>query len=202
MKMLDENTKRLGMHLDLLSQIEPTDVNFLTCYLDTSGSRWQTQASFRSMQSRYRQTLCQRSKIDFDHAVKMIEVFLESYEAKSDSIMIFCRGILGGQYFLTIPVSTPLDNKIILQATPSLTDLARLVKHHLDNKASQHCNINFNSEQSMPDNNQALLLNKHLEKDENSYALADDENNWPAGVPVALQDRKNAMPLNSLDLVA
>ncbi|NNJ92377.1 MAG: hypothetical protein HKP55_11940, partial [Gammaproteobacteria bacterium] len=57
MKSLDENTKRLRMHLDLLSQIEPTGVNFLTCYLDTSGSRWQTQASFRSMQSRYRQTL-------------------------------------------------------------------------------------------------------------------------------------------------
>ena len=202
MKTLDENTKRLRIDLDLLSQIEPTDVNFLTCYLDTSGSHWQTQASFRSMQSRYRQTLCERSKIDFDHAAKMIEVFLESYEAKTDSIMIFCRGILGGQYFLTIPVSIQLDNKIILQATPSLTDLAKLVKHYLDVNASQHWNIILNSEQSMPDINQALLLNKHLERDENSYALAHDEHNWSAGLPVALQSRKKAMPFNSLNLVA
>ncbi|NNJ91931.1 MAG: hypothetical protein HKP55_09665 [Gammaproteobacteria bacterium] len=154
------------------------------------------------MQSKYRQTLSERNKIDFDHAVKMIEVFLESFDAKVDSIMIFCRGILGGQYFLSIPVSMPVTNKIILQSTPSVAGLARLVKHHLDDTASQHWNINFNSEESVSDINQALLLNRHLERDENSYTLAHDENSWRAGVPVALQDRKNTMPLNSLDLVA
>jgi hypothetical protein len=202
MKSLDENTKRLSMDLDLLSQIESTGVNFLTCHLDTSGSRWQTQASFRRMHSKYRHLLSERNKIDFDHAVKMIEVFLESYDAKTDSIIVFCRGILGGQYFLSIPVHEPLGNRIIFRSTPSVTTLTSLIQNHLDENATEHWNINLKLDEDAHDIKQGLLLNKHLERDENSYSLTHDEQNWPAGVPVLLQRRKHTMPLNSLDLVA
>ncbi len=203
MKSINEQSKHLGMHLELLSQIEPTDINFLSCYLDTTGSRWQTQANFRKMQLSYRQTLSERNKIDFDHAAKMIEVFLESFEAKSDAIMIYCRGILGGQYFLSIPVSETLDNKIIFRSTPSVSTLSRLVKRQLDENAGKQWNVNLHFEEDVHDINQVLLLNKHLEKDENCYSLMlDDELNWPAGPPVALQDKIQRHPDSSLDLVA
>jgi len=203
MKSIDENTKHLGMHLELLSQIEPTDVNFLTCYLDTSGSRWQTQANFRKMQLSYRQTLSERNKIDFDHAAKMIEVFLESFDSKSDALMIYCRGILGGQYFLSIPVYEPLDNKIIFRSTPSVTTLTNLVKQQLNENAEMHWNINVHLEEDEHHNHPGLPLNRHLERDENSYSLLiDDEQNWPAGTPVALQNSKQGTHNHSLDLVA
>ena len=202
MKLLDENTQRLRMHLDLLSQIEPTGMNFLTCYLDTGDGRWQAWESFRSMQLKYRKTLSERNQIDFDHASKMIEVFLDSHDTKTDSIMIFCRGILGGQYFLSIPVSEPLGNKIIFRSTPSVTALASLVKRHLDENAAEQWNIHLNLEKDVHDIHQGLLLNKHIERDENSYALIQDEQNWPAGAPVELQARNESLPSISLDLVA
>jgi len=202
MKSVDVNSKHLGMHLELLTQIEPTDVNFLTCFLDTRGNRWQTQANFRKMQSRYRLTLSERNKVDFDHAAKMIEVFLESFEAKSDAIMIFCRGILGGQYFLSIPVSVPLGNKIFFRPTPSVSTLAQLVKQQLDKTAEIRWNINLHLEEDMHEVNQGQLLNRHLEKDENSYSLEPDEQIWPAGIPLALQGNKQRNSNHSLDLVA
>ena len=202
MKSLDENTKRLNMHLGLLSQIEPTDVNFLTCFLDTSGDRRQIQARFISMQSKFRQTLSGRNLIDFDHAVKMIEVYLENYDTKANSIMIFCRGILGGQYFLTIPLSEHLDNQIIFRPTPSISTLASLVKHRLEENSSEHWNINVILEDNAHVINQDLTINKHLERDENSYSLTHDEMDWPSGAPVALQARNQNIPANSLDLVA
>ena len=207
MKPLDKNTRDLRMHLDLLSQIEPTDLNFMTCCLDTRGGRLQAQASFRKMQLSYRQTLSERNKIDFDHAAKMIEVFLESFEAKSDSIMIFCRGILGGQYFLTIPVYESLDNKIIFRSTPSVSALSSLVKQQQDENFAKHWHPNLHLEEDVHYANEGLLLNRHLERDENSYSLAPDEQPhdeemWPAGAPVALQDKKQNIPVNSLDLVA
>lgn len=202
MKSLEQNTKDLRMQLALLAQIEPTDVNFLTCHLDTRGGRLQAQASFRKMQLSYRQTLSERNKIDFDHAAKMVEVFLESFEAKSDSIMIYCRGILGGQYFLTIPVLEPLDNKIIFRSTPSITTLASLIKQQHDKNVTKHLPVTLHLEEDMHDVNQGLLMNRHLERDENSYSLEHDEQRWPAGAPVALQGKKQIMLVNSLDLVA
>ena len=202
MKSLDENTKRLSMHLGLLSQIEPTDVNFLTCLLDTRGERRQIQSRFRSMQSKFRQTLSGRNRIDFDHAVKMIEVFLESHDTKENSIMIFCRGILGGQYFLTIPLSEPLENQIIFRPTPAVATLSSLVKHPLEENSAEHWNINLNIEEDVHVIDQGVPLNKHLERDENSYSMTHDESNWPAGAPVTLQASNQNRTVNSLDLVA
>ena len=194
------NQTSLETHLELLSQIEPTDVNFLTCYLDTRGSRWQTQANFRNMQLTYRQTLSDRQQVDFDHAVKMVEVFLESLDENTESIMIFCRGILGGQYFLTIPMPVPLGNSIVFQSTPAIMGLTEMLEHDHDTKPGQHWNINLQLNKSRDYHHQALS-GRHLESDENSYTLAHDEHNWPAGIPVALRDPKAALPVKSVDLM-
>lgn len=194
------NHTSLETNLELLSQIEPTDVNFLTCYLDTRGSRWQTQANFRNMQLTYRQSLSDSQRVDFDHAVKMVEVFLESLDDNIESIMIFCRGILGGQYFLTIPMPVPLGNSIVFQSTPAILGLSEILKQDDDTQSGQPWNINLQLNKAQDYHHQALV-GRHLESDENSYSLAQDEQNWPAGVPVALRAQKAKLPASSVDLM-
>ena len=106
------------LKLDILANIEPTESNFLTCYLDLRGGRKQALTVFRRMKKNLRNKLDSRQKVDFEHAVKMIEDHLNVVRSKSSSIMVFCRSILGGQFFQALPLSLPLGNRLFFQPKP------------------------------------------------------------------------------------
>jgi hypothetical protein len=204
MNKLHENPTQLLKEFNLLSRIEPTGINFLTCYLDASGGRWPTQSSFRNMQLNYRNTLSESNKVNFDNAAKMVETYLESIDAKTESIIIFSRGILGGQYFQAIPVSCPLAHRLYFSSKPVVSGLIKSINYHQDKNTMQHWNINLHFDEDAHEDHQLLMLNKHLESDEVSYSMApDNQEVWPSGMPLALQ-RKAASnhKINSLNLLA
>lgn len=198
-----DNQTGIQRQFELLLHIEPTGVNFLTCSLDTQGNRIQARAILKQMQLSYRQTLSNRQqRVDFDHALKMVEVYMESHDNHIKSILIFCRGIIGGQFFMAIPLSVYVGNSIRFQSTPAIKQLHEIVKQESDKNIRQYWNTNFHWEEDSREYNQGLLTRKHLESDEISYSLAHDELQWPEGSPVMLRNKAGRLPINSFDEAA
>ena len=110
----------LSLKFDLLANVEPTESNFLTCYLDIGRGRRQALSVFRRLKKNLKNKLDARQIVDFEHAVKMVEDHLSVMASKSHSIMIFCRSILGGQFFQAIPMSQKLGNRLFFQPKPKI----------------------------------------------------------------------------------
>jgi hypothetical protein len=202
MNLLIDNKSELQTQLELLASIEPTDVNFLTCHLDTTVDRSQVQMAFRRLQLSHRKTLNSRQLVDFDHAVKMVEDFLEKLDNNTPSIMIFCRSILGGQFFSSIPLTSRLANKLFFQTTPAVAELVDQLKPLKPGIFTCSRKESLHQEVRQTSGSQRAPMALHIEKDENSYSLAGNSDDWPAGPPLALQCGKGKMPGRSLDLVA
>ena len=201
MNQLLDNTGVLNKQVELLASIEPTGMNFLTCYLDTRGDRRQVQQAFRRLQMSYRHKLNAREKTDFEHAVKMVDVYLENLDSKVSSVAVFSRGILGGQFFLAIPLAEQRGSQLIFQNTPSISLLLELQESDSDISAAQDWLIYLQQNAAGAEGRKKAVLEHTIEKDDSSYSIADNRDVWPAGPPLALQQPARH-PGSSLDLVA
>lgn len=132
--MTTEYFTEICQKTDSLSRVKPTGLNFVTCYLDFTKGRFQARQAFRKIQSKYRKVITENSLKDYDSAVKMIDTYLESVADRKRSVVIFSRGILGKQYFLTIPLSYHVKEGIYLRTRPVLKGLQYLIESLCEKK--------------------------------------------------------------------
>jgi len=116
----------LQEQLNLLASIEPTDVGFLSCYLDLHQGKQKALADFAAMQEAVRQDLSESERVDFAHALKMTADIIETLPAETRSVAIFCRGILGGQFFLSLPLAVQMNSHLSFDRVPDLLPLVNL----------------------------------------------------------------------------
>jgi hypothetical protein len=166
------------LKLDLLANIEPTESNFLTCYLDLRGGRKHALTVFRRMKKNLRDKLDARQKIDFEHAVKMIEDHLNVARSKSSSIMVFCRSILGGQFFQALPISLPLGNRLFFQPKPRIdASIRKSMLTGFTNKSQpelemlKHADISTGNSNAMHFSDEKVDYSSHNKRTGSSFDL-------------------------------
>jgi len=201
MNLVINKQSKLRMQLKLLASIEPTDVNFLTCYLDTSTGKIQAQSKFRQIKKRFRQKLDARQQIDFDHAARMVEDQLANLDSRIKSVTIFCRSILGGQFFLVMPVAIPLGNRFFFQAKPAIQKLRRALEKSQILTAGQAAMKMLQAGSNSHVETRKSLISRDIAIDVDSYSITESSgmatNNLPASALNPPLERLNA----HLDLV-
>ncbi len=123
------SNSELQDQLELLASIEATDVAFLSCYLDLRQGKEAALEEFSRLQNSLRKNIHESETIDFDNAVKMTMDILTTLNSPAQSVAIFCRGILGGQFMLSLPLGLPIENRVSFKQMP---DIFPLVNVHLE----------------------------------------------------------------------
>lgn len=174
--------------LDLLVSIEPTDVPFLSVYLDLQKGGSAALRQLYMLQRDLGNKLSSSQKTDFDEAVRMTRELLVGMPKDCRSVAIFARGILGGQFLQALPLAVEVENRLAFSHRPDVMPLTRLLQeqgHYLvATLASGWMQVTEN-DFGMLEEKSWITLPRRVESDQFSYRVKLDDRQSSA-VPRAL----------------
>lgn len=121
--------------LQVLATIEPTDADFLSCYVDLTAGQAACEAWLEQRAEATRADLQGVTRIDFEQALEMVQTAVARiWEDAEDgpakpAVAIFARGLAGGQSLSVVPLDAPVEPRLLFYRVPDLAPLA-IAEHH------------------------------------------------------------------------
>lgn len=121
--------RELGSQLRLLATIEPSDADFISCYLNLSDGQAACEALLQRRAEEIRHGLEGVVRVDFEHALEMVSAELAQIWRGSDAdrcpaVALFARGLAGGQSLSVVRLDVPVEPAVVFYRVPELTPLA------------------------------------------------------------------------------
>jgi hypothetical protein len=123
-----EDDTALRDELERLAVVEPSDADFLSCYVNPQAGRSAALAWFDERIAALREALCNRQgavmRLDLEQAAEMTRGALAALwddEGTPPGVAIFARGLAGGQYLSVVRLREPVRPSLSFYAVPDLT---------------------------------------------------------------------------------
>lgn len=116
----------LQRQISLLVNVNRGETCFISCYLNLRQTDNLCNSFLDTRFREIRECLCPEEQADFDEASERIRSGLESSPSQAAGLALFAGGARGGQFFLSVPLAVPVENRLSYYPVPDVYPLVEL----------------------------------------------------------------------------